>query len=165
MANIPMNVPSESPANSESGAGVPLREKWIFNDIPTLKQLLPEYAGWPGFYYAQVPTHLARLAQDAGWRRLNDDKVYTIVGPDGRADMQLLVQGSVVPGQSPHCGERLCKIDKSVAVLTGHTIPELGKAGEELEPMDIAAVEETTHGKARPAKTRSKAIQPAAGNP
>ena len=65
------------------------RRDYVFNTIPTLRQMLPQHAGRPGVEYAIVATQNLRMAQDTGWNRMEGgQKVFTITGPNGSIDCE-----------------------------------------------------------------------------
>ncbi len=127
---INLNTPTDLLDSPNSGS-FQEPEAVSYNHIPFLAELLPQYRGMPGFVYAQVCTQTLVRAQSEGWQHLGDRKVYTIVGPQGQADMILLTRGQPIPGQSPDAGARLCGVDNLVQELTGLTIPRLGGNLEE----------------------------------
>lgn len=148
---MPTNIPQELFGGSVETAEYKRENEWIFEFIPTLKDLLPEYRGRPGFYYAQIPTGMLRAAQDAGWDRLERTAIYSIIGPKGQVDMELVVRGRPIPGQSPDAGARLCMISRSVEEITGLEIPVLGEAGKKEEVDDG----EESHAKGGPKSRKS----------
>jgi hypothetical protein len=111
---------------------------YAFNKIPYLNDLLPKTAGLPGVIYAQVCTHHARRAQDEGWLRVVGTMVYTIQGPEGCADMELLARGKPIPGAGHLSGARQCLIDTEVYRLTGFPDPDAPTAGSEPAKADPA---------------------------
>ena len=114
----------EAPPNSTV---TPSTRPFVYDHIPQLSELLPQFRGRPGFVYAQVTNQNLRRAQDESWRKVEGTVIYTIIGPKGEADMELMVRGGLIPGQSPDSGARLCVVDQTVEELTGLTIPVLWK--------------------------------------
>lgn len=107
---------------------------FVFHEIPQLRNLLPEYRGRPGLVYAQITNQNLRRAQDEGWKKVEGTVVYTIVGPKGHeADMELMVRGGLISGQSPDSGARLCVVDKTVEDITGLKIPVLWASPDPVE--------------------------------
>ena len=94
-------------------------KRWVFDHIPSLKELLPQYRGLPGFEYMQSCVQNLRRAQDEGWYEVEKTVIYTVEGPKGAVDMKLLARGQRIPGQSHDSGARLCFCDTSVEPLTG----------------------------------------------
>ncbi len=99
-----------------------------FDHIPSLRELIPDTGGTPGYEYAQVALANAKRAQDAGldppWRPVPGAQFYTITGPKGSIDLMLLRRGSPIRGLSPQSGARQCYIDKAVYSQTGLGQPE-----------------------------------------
>ncbi len=127
-ASLPEGILDPQPRRNQQGEAV--RSAPGFDHIPQLEELLPKHRGQPGFVYSQVPTHLRARAMEEGWNNLDTPLFYVITGPDGDADMELLVRGKPIPGQSPDSGARLCTVDKSVEKITGHEILVFGGAQE-----------------------------------
>jgi hypothetical protein len=107
------------------------------NHIPQLKKLMPQNGGRPGVTYLQCCIHNLRKAQDmtekegGPWGFISGgSKVYTIVGPRGAADMQLMCKGEPIPGGDPKSGVCECFVDGDVEELTGLRVNRL----EEPEP-------------------------------
>lgn len=96
--------------------------------IPTLRQLMPQTGGIPGFSYAQViVSNLTKLQNDpdATWYKTKDlEDAYTIKGPKGSADVVLCCTGKAIPGQDPSAGARICWVDQSILNRTGLMVPE-----------------------------------------
>ena len=97
---------------------------FVFQTVPSLLELIPSTGGNPGIIYAQIWVGSMKRAQNEGWKRIQGAKVYTILGPDGRADMELLARGKAILGQDTSSGARRCYIDTEVYKLTGHTEPK-----------------------------------------
>ena len=115
-------------------------ESFMFQTIPSLKELLPSTAGIPGIQYAQICVNNMKRAQNDGWKRIQGAKIYTVLGPDGRADMELLAQGKVISGQAYDSGARRCWIDPNVYTLTGHSNPkEKPNGGPSRKPQEKEA--------------------------
>jgi hypothetical protein len=93
---------------------------YTYDHIPQLKELLPTTAGVPGVTYLQCCIQNQRKAQDTGWGAISGgSRVYTIQGPKGLADMQLLCKGKPIPGGDIKSGARKCMVDAEVETLTG----------------------------------------------
>ncbi len=120
------------------------------NGIPTLSQLLPRTAGVPGVSYLQCSTANLRRAQDEGWLRIagREQKVYTIIGPNGSIDCELYAMGEPIPGQSHTSGARNCDIDRNIYVATGITDPD--DAPKMVAPKDPPKAGGTEQSTARP---------------
>lgn len=99
-------------------------EDFVFKHIPKLTELLPSTGGIPGIVYAQICVHNRKRAQNEGWKQIQGAKIYTILGPDDRVDMELLAKGTPVLGQGPESGARKCWVDTEVYTLTGHVDPK-----------------------------------------
>lgn len=131
-----------------SRAPGPVRQ-WIFDHIPSLKELLPQFRGLPGFEYLQCCVNNLRRAQDEGWYEVEKTVIYTVEGPKGSVDMKLLARGKRIPGQPHDSGARLCLCDKSVEPLTGLWINPHKHEDEddtEPEPQTVESVPETSPG-------------------
>lgn len=85
--------------------------------------LLPGQGGIPGRIYLQVPVALCRQAELKQWKRLPDAARYTITGPDGSIDCELMYQGEPIPGAASTAGLRDLYIDSSIWHTTGHDKP------------------------------------------
>ncbi len=94
-------------------------KRWTFDHIPSIKELLPQFRGLPGFEYLQCCVNNLRRAQDEGWSEVEKTVIYTVEGPKGSVDMKLLARGHRIPGQPHDSGARLCLCDTSVQPLTG----------------------------------------------
>jgi hypothetical protein len=72
--------------------------------------LLPKYGGHPGLVYAQIPLAYARDAEAARppWLPMYDARRYTIIGPKGSIDMELMAQGRAIRGLPPSACKRQC---------------------------------------------------------
>ena len=68
---------------------------------------------------AQIPVAKARKAELYGWQRLFDSVRYTIAGPHGAIDMELMAKGRIIPGLAPNANVRRCFIDPEVWAVTG----------------------------------------------
>lgn len=113
---------------------------YIYDHVPTLWELMPKTGGLPGVTYAQVCVQHLRAAQDDGWSKLSGgSKTYTIIGPKGEADMELVAKGDPIPGSDVYSGRRMCVVDKTVAKLTGLAPNGKGLAFEP-EPAVTASV-------------------------
>lgn len=111
--NLPGNL-------SRAAPGQPFEaQEYVFDHVPSLRELLPQYRGLPGFEYMQCCVQHLRRAQDEGWVEVQNTVVYSIEGPNGRVDMKLLARGQRIPGQPHDSGVRLCLCDKTVEKATG----------------------------------------------
>lgn len=100
--------------------GQPFRPRqYIFDHVPGLRELLPQYRGLPGYEYLQCCVQNLRRAQDEGWVQVERTVIYTVEGPLGQADMTLMARGKRIPGQPHDSGARLCLCDRTVEELTG----------------------------------------------
>ena len=114
-----MSAPTEQPT--------PEAQAFIFTEIPSLKLLMPRTAGLPGVTYVQVTVGNQRKAQDGKWVSVLGSRVYSINGPNGRADMILMAWGKPIQGVGTESGARECLIDPETYVLTGFPDPEKAK--------------------------------------
>jgi hypothetical protein len=97
-----------------------MNRPYTYDHIPQLKELMPTTGGVPGVTYLQCTVENRRIAQDDGF--FNDTattEIYTIVGPNGTADMDLLCRGKPIPGGCTKSGARKCMVDARVEELTG----------------------------------------------
>ena len=127
-----MTTELQMPTSTDRSAPpeIDINKPWMFDHVPGLNELLTKQAGRPGLEYMQCTVVQKRRAQDEGWLPVENTAVYTIVGPKGAVDMELLARGKITPGQPHNSGARLCFCDKSVELLTGlwvnpnqHTTP------------------------------------------
>tara|TARA_Y100000590_G_scaffold413_1_gene607 strand:+ start:5162 stop:5530 length:369 start_codon:yes stop_codon:yes gene_type:complete len=101
-------------------------EEYIYDHIPTLRELLPSTAGVPGVQYAQISAKNLRRAQDEGWLKISGkQKIYTISGPKGTVDCELYAKGKPIPGQGSQSGARICYVDSEVYKGTGFKNPNI----------------------------------------
>jgi len=114
---MPQTVRMTEPRPKTPGAGL-----WIFDHIPSLRELLPKHRGRPGLEYFQCCVTNLRRAQDEGWLEVDNTVIYTVVGPRGQAHMKLMARGRLIPGQSHDSGARLCFCDRTIEPMTGHWI-------------------------------------------
>jgi hypothetical protein len=102
MTSPPISIPLTEPTSTPT-------RRYDFDHIPKLGpakpgdrrgSLLPQEGGRPGLTYAQVPLrHVRQLeAADPPWFPMFDTCRYTIVGPKGSIDMELMAQGSIISG-------------------------------------------------------------------
>ena len=124
-------------------------EKYVYNHIPNLRDLLSTNAGLPGVEYAQVTLENLYQAQKSGWSKLSGhQKIYIIRGPKGEVACELYGKGKPIKGQNTMSGKRICWIDKAIRLKTG-----LGLKGPIQEPEKIEpSVEKTTTQKSVEAK-------------
>ena len=94
-------------------------ERYTYDHVPTLRELMPTNGGLPGVQYGLVCVHNQRHAQDAGWQGVEKAKVFTIASDQGSVDMILACQGTPVRGMSPDMGARKMFVDEDVYRLTG----------------------------------------------
>jgi hypothetical protein len=128
-----MSMDLALPSNlTKTEPGKPFQSQdYIFDHVPGLRELLPQYRGLPGFDYMQCCVQNLRRAQDEGWVEVERTVIYTIEGELGRVDMKLLARGQRMPGQPHDSGARLCVCDKAVETLTGvHINPNRHTAEE-----------------------------------
>jgi hypothetical protein len=110
-------------------------QEFIFPHVPSLRELLPQFRGLPGFEYLQCCVQNLRRAQDEGWTEVERTVIYTIEGEKGRVDLKLLARGKRIPGQPHDSGARLCICDKTVEEVTGVYInPHLHETQEDPGP-------------------------------
>ena len=108
-------------------------EKYVYDHIPSLKELIPSTGGLPGVEYAQVTTDRLWLAQKNGWSKLSGrQKIYTIRGPAGEVHCELYGKGKPIKGQSMLSGRRICWLDKTIREKTG--LSEIPTGGEDKAP-------------------------------
>ena len=114
-------------------------EKYVYDHIPTLKELLPEKRGLPGVEYAQVTTDNLWLAQQNDWSKLSGkQKLYTIRGPQGEVHCELYGKGKPIKGQSSKGGKRICWIDKLIKEKTGCGLKDVADPLPEPTPEPLA---------------------------
>lgn len=101
---------------------------YTFNHVPKLgphrdgdqrASLLPKRGGIPGLEYAQIPVLLKKQAENDGWLSIHGAATYTIFGPKGTVDCELLARGAIIRGIDAESGSRVCHIDQSVWEVTG----------------------------------------------
>jgi hypothetical protein len=109
----------------------------IFDHIPTLKELLPQFHGIPGFYYLQVAVQGKSIAEREGWAPVADRPTYTIMGPEGSCDMNLYCVGDRVPGVTHQSGKRTCEVDLNIREITGLWDDGDPRAFKEPEPPEV----------------------------
>jgi len=142
-------------SRQEPGSVYKPPEQYVFDHIPGLPELLPQFRGIPGFEYFQCCVVNLKRAQEEGWVEVINTVVYTVEGPKGRTDMKLLARGNRVPGASHNSGARLCRADLAVQELTGLWInPNRHKddetdLGEKIE----AALQGVTHNRVTESST------------
>ena len=127
------------PAAPTNSAWAAPGEKYTFDHVPTLRELLPVHAGVPGFYYLQSSLHNLKKAESEGWLEVANTVTYTISGPSGSVDCKLLCMGARVPGSAYESGKRGCLVDHTIYELTGHTntsAPQTATVAE--EPTDAS---------------------------
>jgi len=142
-------------------------KRWMFDHIPSIKELLPQFRGLPGFEYLQCCVNNLRRAQDEGWSEVEKTVIYTIEGPKGAVDMKLLARGQRIPGQPHDSGARLCLCDTSVEPLTGlwinpHKHPEGATPTADWQPVETgptAVLSSSGEAQGAPA-TLSSATEP-----
>ncbi len=129
-----LSLPKELWEAPPGSSLTPSTRPFTFHEIPHLRHLLPECRGRPGFVYAQITNQNIRRAQDEGWKKVEGSVVYTIIGPKGEVDMELMVRGGLIPGQSHDAGARLLVVDETVEKVTGLKIPVLWGKEESPDP-------------------------------
>ena len=94
---------------------------YTWDHVPRLHELMTKTAGIPGVEYLQCAVANIRQAQDGGWLRTagSEQRVFTIIGPDGSIDCELYSRGEPIPGQGPYSGARKCEIDRLIYEVTG----------------------------------------------
>ena len=110
---------------------------YTYDHIPQLRELMPTTGGIPGVTYLQVTVSNQRTAQDDGWGNISGgSRIYTIIGPKGPADMQLMCKGKPIPGGDTNSGSRKCMVDANVEGITGLFVnpPEEPPEVEEAPP-------------------------------
>lgn len=108
-------------------------QPYVYDHVPTLRELLPTNGGVPGIEYIQVVTDNARPAQDAGWLLVDGAKIFSIQNPndpDLKVDVILACKGQPVRGASPHEGARVMNLDHDIYRRTKMW---LGKFPEDLQ--------------------------------
>lgn len=119
--------------NASANEGIPTPvieqgEDSIFNHIPKLgpqmvaddhTSLLPLYGGIQGFTYYQCPLHYRRAAQDDGWLAIHGNKIYTIRGPKGQIDCELLARGARIFSSDSMASRRKMVIHPDIGGVTG----------------------------------------------
>jgi hypothetical protein len=120
----PLTVPTPQPEPRHPQPGEP----YVYDHIPRLGphrptdtrgSLLPDGGGLPGLTYYQVPVGLKKLAQNDGWLEIVGCKTYTIVGPSGTIDCELLAKGAIIKGLDPMSSARPCLTDELIFEVTG----------------------------------------------
>jgi hypothetical protein len=102
----------------------------VYDHIPQLWELMPNTRGLPGVEYAQCATANTRPAHDKGWEKTLGPGgrpllPYTIEGPRGSVDCELLSTGEPIRGQDATSGARMCWVDNIVYEVTGFPNPAL----------------------------------------
>jgi hypothetical protein len=92
---------------------------FVYDHIPQLKELLPQFRGWPGIYYLQVEVNGQSAAEAEGWKEVANSITYKIVGPKGSCDARLYCYGNKVPGVSHQSNKRVCEVDLNIMEITG----------------------------------------------
>lgn len=124
-----MTTPSTIPLDQPTPGTSPRR--YDYDHIPKLGphrpgdrqgSLLPLEGGRAGLVYLQVPVGYARQAEAAGWKPMANSVRYTIVGPKGTIDMELMATGVEIPG-IPASGVK-CACLQAVLI---HTDPSSGE--------------------------------------
>ena len=127
--------------NSDVAEPVPapdVNAPYVFENIipklgPSLRtdkhpSLLPIQGGRPGFVYYQCPISYLKLAQDDPqyrWSPVVNTSVYTIRGPKGQLDLQLLASGAPIRGSDHQSNQRILLLHPDVWEVTGLD-PETG---------------------------------------
>jgi len=81
--------------------------------------LLPIYGGQPGLEYLQCPVTNQKEWQSAGWKSVRNTHVYTIKGPLGSVDCQLLVIGERLHTSDHQSNKRVLWLDPEIERITG----------------------------------------------
>ena len=105
---------------------------YVYDHIPQLRELLPQFRGWPGIYYLQVEVRGQSWAEAAGWKEVANSVTYKIKGPDGECDVRLYCLGDKVPGSCHLSGKRVCEVDLNIREITG-----LWDGAEDLRPPKV----------------------------
>jgi len=92
---------------------------YVYDHIPQLRELLPEYRGIPGIYYLQVWVEGQDIAEEAGWVEVANSVTYKIKGPKGICKCRLYCTGTRIPGANFQTSKRTCEIDKNIMEITG----------------------------------------------
>ena len=115
---------------------------YTYNHIPQLPELMPSTGGVVGVEYLQCTVGNLRAAQDVKeedggpWGGIiGGSKIYTIVGPEGSADMHLLCRGKPIPGGDVNSGARFCVVDGDVEQLTGLKVKPVEEPEPETDPV------------------------------
>ena len=99
--------------------------------IPQLTDLMPKTGGRSGVTYLQCTVGNLKLAQDAGWGGIvGGSKIYTVIGPEGAANMHLLCKGEPILGVDVHSSACKCEVDTDVEEITGLQINPSEEASE-----------------------------------
>ena len=108
-------------------------EEYVYDHIPTLKELLPASGGRPGVQYAQVTSERLWLAQKSEFRKVSGAQMmYTIRGPKGEVHCELYGEGRPIKGQGSKSGKRICWLDTLIREKTGLLRPN------EKPPIEVA---------------------------
>jgi hypothetical protein len=91
---------------------------FVYYRIPQLRELMPKTGGLPGVTYLQCAVINLRKAQDDQWKRVVNSSTYTIVGPEGEIDCELLCKGRPIPGGDVFSGRRSCEVDTLIEEIT-----------------------------------------------
>jgi len=84
--------------------------------------LLPLWGGQSGLIYLQCPVTYKKAAQDDPeyhWEPIRDTRTYTIRGPHGEVDCELLCSGTMLRGSDHMSNVRECFIHKDIWEDTG----------------------------------------------
>ena len=109
-----------------------------------LPSLLPHKGGLPGLVYFQIPSRLRRLAQDEGWKSTSGTKLYSIIGPRGEIDCELVCKGRIIPGCDTLDNKRAMQVHNDIFEETGLSaetgLPEEFSEEVPEEPLEDAPV-------------------------
>ena len=125
---VPMN-PGDALKNHPQVAPQPMVENLVIDHMPQLGgpgasrqrvSLMPKTGGVVGITYAIVPASKVKNAHDLGWRRPpRGAKPFTIRGPMGAVNCEVIQYGDPIPGISTNSCRPYLMVDNAVWEETG----------------------------------------------
>jgi hypothetical protein len=123
-----MSQAPQIPLQTEADPSLPPPEPFTYDHIPKLGpayegdirgSLLPRRGGITGYTYLYCPLTKKRAAELDGWKPLQNAATFTIVGPLGHIDVELMAQGTPIRGIKSSSNVRECFIDTLIWETTG----------------------------------------------
>ena len=153
-----MSNPNTAPTYAQLRDNLASGSPYVYDHVPTLRELMPSTAGLPGVIYSLVCLQNAKDAQDAGWGSVEGAKFFSITGPRGTVSMVLACKGTPIRGASPKSGARRLLLDLDIYRMAGvwlgllpkslqteFNLNELGEpVGAVSAPLQAAPAEATT---------------------